>query len=185
MVVQVILIIWLILAILISQFGVLSELPPVSIQIILFTLTLLCILSYTLSIKFREFIDSIGIKGILIFHLVRYVGFYFLYLYSLNRLPYDFAVKGGWGDIAVAVFATAILTAPVLMKKKGILLIWNIFGLLDILFVVATAVMINMSDPGQLYELTVLPLSLLPTFIVPLIISTHLFMFVLIRKSRS
>ncbi|MGI9534124.1 MAG: hypothetical protein ACR2NW_04165 [Thermodesulfobacteriota bacterium] len=182
MVVQVILIIWLILAIVIAKLGVLKEIPPVSIQIILFALTLLCILSYLLSIKFREFINRIGVKGILIFHLVRFVGFYFLYLYSLNRLPYDFAVKGGWGDIAVAVFASVILMVPVLLQRKGILLAWNIFGLIDIIFVVATAGRINMSNPGELFELTVLPLSLLPTFVVPLIISTHVFMFHLLKK---
>ena len=182
MVVQIILIIWLILAIVVGEMGLLTKIPPVSIQIILVSLTVLCILWYLLSIKFREFISRIGVRGILVLHLVRYVGIYFLYLYSLERLPYDFAVKGGWGDIAVAVFATILLIVPGLLQRKSLLLIWNVFGLLDIIFVVATAGRINMSSPEELYELTILPLSLLPTIIVPLIISTHLFMFHLLKK---
>ena len=181
MVVQIILIIWLIIAVIVAELGVLKKLPPVSIQIILISLTLICIFAYLFSVKFREFINKIGVRGILVLHLVRYVGIYFLYLYSLDRLPYDFAVKGGWGDIAVAVFATILLVIPGLLKRRGLLLLWNIFGLLDIIFVVATAGRINMSSPDQLYELTVLPLSLLPTFIVPLIIATHLFLFHILR----
>ena len=184
MVVQVILIIWLLIAIVASKVGLLTQLPPFSIQIILVSLTLICILSYLLSNRFREFIDRIGVKGILILHLVRYVGFYFLYLYSQERLPYDFAVTGGLGDIVVAVFATFILIVPGLLRKKSLILVWNILGLLDIVFVVVTAGRINMTSPGELHELTVLPLSLLPTFIVPLIIATHLFLFNLIRKNR-
>ena len=183
MVVQIILIIWLIIAIVIAQLGVLTKVPPVSIQLILIILTLVCIFSYVLSREVREFVKRIGVKGILVLHLVRYIGIYFLYLYSLDRLPYDFAVKGGWGDIAVAVFATILLIVPGLIARKKLLLIWNIFGLIDIIFVVATAGRINMSNPGELYELTVLPLSLLPTFIVPLIISTHVFMFHLLKKN--
>jgi len=183
MVVQVILIIWLIIAIAVAKLGVLTKVPPVSIQIILICLTIICISAYLLSVKFREFINRIGARGILVIHLVRYVGVYFLYLYSLGRLPYDFAVKGGWGDIAVAVFATVLLVIPGLYKRKSLLLIWNTLGLLDIIFVVATAGRINMSSPDLLYELTVLPLSLLPTFIVPLIISTHVFMFNLLKKN--
>lgn len=183
MTVQIILIIWLILAIVVAELGVLTKLPPVSVQIILVSLTVLCFLWYLLSTKFKEFINKVGLRGILVLHLVRYVGIYFLYLHSLGRLPYDFAVKGGWGDIAVAVFATILLVIPGLLKRKSLLLIWNIFGLLDIIFVVAAAGRINMSSPKELHELTVLPLSLLPTFIVPLIISTHIFMFYLLKKS--
>ena len=44
MVVQVILIVWLIIAIVIAKLGVLTELPPASIQIILISLTLICLL---------------------------------------------------------------------------------------------------------------------------------------------
>lgn len=159
MVVQVILIIWLLLAIVLTQLGLFTKLPTASIQIILISLTLICVFSYVLSMKFREFIKKIGVRGILILHLVRYVGIYFLYLYSLGRLPYDFAVPGGWGDIGVAVYASIILIVPGLIERKNLLLIWNIIGLIDIIFVVATAGRINLSNPGELYELTVLPLS--------------------------
>jgi len=54
---------------------------------------------------------------------------------------------------------------------------WNLIGLIDIILVVISAVRINSADPGQLRALTHLPLSLLPTFLVPLIIATHIMIF--------
>ena len=46
-------------------------------------------------------------------------------------------------------------------------------GLLDILFVVATAARVGTADPESMRALLVLPLSVLPTFLVPLIIASH------------
>jgi hypothetical protein len=47
-------------------------------------------------------------------------------------------------------------------------------GLIDILIVVTTATRLALRDPDSMVALLQLPLSLLPTFLVPLIIFTHL-----------
>lgn len=47
-------------------------------------------------------------------------------------------------------------------------------GLIDILFVVAAAGQLTLADPESMTELLKLPLSLLPTFLVPIIIFSHL-----------
>src|SRR5256885_15852628 len=41
--------------------------------------------------------------------LFRSVGVYFLVLYGRGELPFDFAVPGGWGDIAVATLALGLI----------------------------------------------------------------------------
>jgi hypothetical protein len=57
-------------------------------------------------------------------------------------------------------------------------LLWNAFGLFDILMVMALAARQAAADPGFQNGLASLPLSLLPTFIVPIVIATHVLVFV-------
>src|SRR5258705_202219 len=54
--------------------------------------------------------------------------------------------------------------------------VWFV-GALDSAFVVATAARLGMADPNSMGPLRTLPLSLLPTFLVPLIIASHALIF--------
>ena len=57
---------------------------------------------------------------------------------------------------------------------RRLYLAWNVLGLLDILGVVGTAARLALAEPGSMRALLQLPLSLLLTFVVPIIIATHL-----------
>ena len=96
-------------------------------------------------------------------------------LYERGELPYAFAVLGGWGDIAVA--SAALLLLVVFRRRLATnwppLQVWNLAGLIDILFVVATAGRLALREPESMAVLLELPLGLLPTFLVPLIVFTH------------
>ncbi len=105
-------------------------------------------------------------------HLGRFVGFYFLMLYDQGRLPYDFAVLGGWGDIVVAAGAALLLLLRI--KNRVTLFIWNFIGLADILLVAYTATRLLLADPESMSELMHLPLALLPLFVVPIILISHI-----------
>jgi hypothetical protein len=74
--------------------------------------------------------------------------------------------------VAIGALALVTLRAP-----RAAFLIWNIVGMLDILLVVALATSLRMSSPEALDALTQLPLSFLPTMLVPLIIASHLILF--------
>lgn len=177
--------IWYALAIFAGGAGLTLRMAPPWPQIILFGLVVLLLLLYWLSQSFRKWILSINIKLLIAVHLTRFIGFYFLYLYSIERLPYDFAVLGGWGDIIIASSALLIILFVHLVGKSGwiICLIWNLIGLVDILFVVVTASRLAIADPQSMSELLKLPLSLLPTFLVPIIIFTHIIIFIRLRAS--
>ncbi|WP_410959381.1 hypothetical protein, partial [Salmonella sp. SAL4433] len=57
------------------------------------------------------------------------------------------------------------------------LILWNTIGLTDILFVVLLALRLGLADWQSMHALREFPLSLLPTFIVPLIIASHVLIF--------
>jgi len=178
-------IIWFTIALIAGATGIISLLTPPAPQVILFGLVIVLLLLFWKSPCFRTWNLKTKIKLLLGVHLTRFVGFYFLYLYSVNRLPYDFAVLGGWGDIIIAAGALFIILFVPINGRAGWLncFVWNTIGLLDILFVVSTATRLAMADPGSMSELLKLPLSLLPTFLVPIIIFTHVVIFVRLWKS--
>jgi hypothetical protein len=95
-------------------------------------------------------------------------------------------VPYGWGDILVAVTALILVAAAPTRGPGGwwAYLVWNAAGLVDILLVVATAARLALTLPGSMRALTGLPLSLLPTFVVPIIIATHLIIFARLGRSR-
>ena len=53
---------------------------------------------------------------------------------------------------------------------------------MDIVFVVCSALRLGLHDWGSMAPLRELPLSLLPTFLVPLIITSHVLIFARMRK---
>ncbi len=179
-------IIWYALAIFAGGSGLTLHMVPPLPQIILFGLVVLLLLLYWLSQSFRKWVLSVNIKLLIAVHLTRFVGFYFLFLYSRGQLPYDFAVLGGWGDIIVASTALLVILLAPLVGKSGWLIyfIWNFIGLVDILFVIATATRLTIADPQSMSELLKLPLSLLPTFLVPIIIFTHIIIFIRLYRAR-
>lgn len=171
--------IWFFMALLVGVFGFLGSIPPTFPQIILFSLVLVLLIIFWKSESFREVCFDLDIRVLLLIHLTRFVGIYFLILYSRGELPYAFAVHGGLGDIAVAV--TALLVSIFSPRTGGLGFIiyfaWNILGLIDILYVVKTAARSAIADPQSMMALTELPLSLLPTFLVPIIICSHILIF--------
>jgi hypothetical protein len=166
---------WLVLASAIAAAGLLRRLPPPALPVILFGLTAVVLAAGWSVAGLRAWLATVDERWLLGLHLTRFVGAYFLYLYGQGQLPYAFAVPGGLGDIAVAVLAAALLVwgPPRDARRRLAYVAWNVLGLVDILFVVATAGRLTVVDPASMGALLRLPLSLLATFLVPLIIASH------------
>ncbi len=180
------LLVWLGAAIGVGGAGALVGLRPPWPQAILVSLTLLSLLLLYRVRPIHSWAMSVDPRIFVAFHLTRFVGIYFLVLYARGELPYEFAVIGGWGDIIVAVAAIPlILTGPSTPRRRPFYLAWNVVGLVDILFVVATATRLALADPTSLAPLLRLPLSLLITFVVPIVIATHIWLFRRMRNADS
>ncbi len=177
---------WFLLALIVGATQLLESIPPPFPQAVLFFLVILLLVLFWKVNVFRTWSLNVDIRILLLIHIVRFVGIYFLILYESRELPYDFAVPGGWGDILVA---TGALIVVIFSPRKGLVgwtvyFIWNLFGFIDILFVVQIAGRLAMSDPRSMAALTELPLSLLPTFIVPIIIFSHIIILIRLGRSR-
>jgi hypothetical protein len=177
-----IVLIWCVSAALLGASGLLASLHPPFPQVILFGLVALLLIAYGFSSELRGWISSVPLSWLLSVHLVRFVGFYFLWLYERGQLPFAFAVLGGWGDIVVATLALVLLVLG--PNYRATYQIWNALGFADILFVVSTATRLALADPASMATLLRFPLSLLPTFIVPIIIFTHVVIFLRLKGDR-
>ena len=178
---------WLAGAIVLGATGHTASWRPPIPQLVLAGLTVLLLAAVVARPRFRRWLATLDLRWLVAVHLTRVIGAYFLVLYYRDRaLPRAFAVPGGWGDIIVAALALALVAVGgALDARPRLVVIWNALGLLDILFVVATAARLALADPDSMSPLLHLPLSLLVTFLVPIIIADHVVVFWRIAARRS
>lgn len=169
---------WLIAAVAAGRQGWLQAMPASAVPALVLGLTALLVLAYRRLGAFRAWVDALDVRGLVLLHVTRFVGFYFLVLYDRGALPYAFAVPGGIGDIAVAALALAVCLFPWgEASRRRAISIWNIVGLIELLLTILTAARLGLAEPGSMHALTQLPLSLLPTFLVPLLLASHLVLY--------
>jgi hypothetical protein len=148
------------------------------------TLTALVLLACWKIAPIRVWALNVDVRWLMLFHLSRlFAGVYFLMLCQRDQLPCGFARTAGWGDMVVAVLAVAVVGAMRTEFAKPLLLIWNTIGLIDIIFVVFSALRFGLQDWQAMHALRELPLSLLPTFLVPIIIASHVLIFVRLARA--
>jgi hypothetical protein len=112
----------------------------------------------------------------------RFVGLGFFALYSYGVLPGIFVWPAGLGDIAIGL--TAPWVAIALVRRPGIacsrlFVVWNLFGILDLVVAVGAAAINQSLAKGAVGEVTVAPMAVLPlvlisVYLVPLSVILHL-----------
>ncbi|MCI0416636.1 hypothetical protein L0222_28030 [bacterium] len=137
--------------------------------------------AYLVSNAFRAFTESLSLTLIVSSHLWRFVGLGFIIAWLKGALPGGFAIPEGLGDIIAAL--GALLLLPKLRKSTvshGWLLVWNSFGFIDLVSAIVMGILYSNSAFGILSRGTVttelmvtFPVSLIPTFFVPLFILLH------------
>jgi hypothetical protein len=107
-------------------------------------------------------------------------------LYAHGRLPAPFAPAAGWGDIAIG--AMALPVAWMIARQAGgwrpAALVWNLLGLADLAVAVGLGVLSAPDSPLRVFTeepgtsvMAVLPMFVVPGFLVPLLVLTHLAVF--------
>ena len=123
-------------------------------------------------------------------HTVRLLGVSFVVLYAAHRLPTPFAPVAGWGDIFVGATAAPVawLAYRQITNARAIVWIWNLMGVADLIAAVGLGVT---SSPGPVRLIftepssaimTTLPWLLIPGFLVPLLFTVHIGIFIRLGK---
>ena len=127
-------------------------------------------------------------------HVGRLLGGFFLALHAEGRLPATFARTAGWGDIAVALLAIPVawMAAHRLPRWRPVAFLWNVVAFIDL--VTAVTLGIGSAQEGPLKfivedavpgTINALPWILIPAFLVPIYLLTHLAVFAqLLRAHR-
>jgi hypothetical protein len=149
--------------------------------------------AYVASPAFRAFTGQISLTLIVGSHLWRFVGLGFVIGWLKGVLPAGFGIPEGFGDIIAALGALALL--PGLRAgtaSRRWLLAWNTWGTLDLVSAIVMGLLYSnsslgvLSRGGQTTELMVtFPVSLIPTFFVPLFLLLHALTFKRIADLKS
>jgi hypothetical protein len=106
----------------------------------------------------------------------------FLILHNQGRLAAPFATSAGWGDIITGLAAIPLaFMASRGRLPRGLLIIWNVFGALDLIVAIMLGALSAPGTPFQLFTeapgtlaMGTLPWVVIPTLLVPLYLMTHL-----------
>ena len=182
-VVTLVLLAWLCFAV--GLAGWFQNASALAVAATVWTLTALVFLACWSVRTIRVCVLNIDLRWLVVLHVTRlFAGAYFLVLCQRRQLPCAFATPAGWGDIVIGVLAVALVSSMHTQFAKTVLLSWNTLGLIDIVFVVLSALRVDLKDWQSMHALRELPLSLLPTFLVPLIIASHVLIFVRLIRAR-
>ena len=157
--------------------------PPLPVGLAVLIPIVIFVIWSAVSQPFRQFLLSLNPSTLTFVQAWRIAGFVFLVLYTFNILPGQLALPAGWGDIAIG--ATAPLVALKLTNpnhRKGFI-VWQLLGITDLVNAVGMGVAARFINPHGIATsaMTVLPMSLIPTFAVPLFMILH---FICIAQAR-
>jgi len=169
---------WLVFALLSSALHLYENAPntpPIAFGLAAVTPVVLFLVWFASSPGFRQFVLSLNPRTLTLVHSMRIAGFVFLVLATYKILPASFALSAGWGDIAIGV--TAPLAALWLANpghRKGFIF-WQALGIADLVNALAMGTLAGVIDPHGISTaaMTVLPMSYIPTFAVPLFLILH------------
>jgi len=127
-------------------------------------------------------IDAVPRQWVIAIQFYRVEGVTFLVLFAAHLLPGLFALPAGVGDVAVGLLAAAIAMGTIGGRQLNprTVLRWNLMGIADLVVAVSTGFltapsafqMFAFDRPNEL--ISMFPLVLIPTFLVPLAILLHI-----------
>jgi hypothetical protein len=175
---------WFLLSVWMSLHGAIrggAGKPPIGLAVSL----LVPLAVFALDARFRgplfEGFRRLDLSSLIALQTYRVGGVFFIVAWMAGALPAAFALPAGIGDIAIGV-AAPFVAAAVTARRPGhraLAITWNILGLVDLIDALFLGVTNSASSLGVFAgslttdAVTRYPLSLIPTFFVPLALMLH------------
>jgi hypothetical protein len=165
---------WFAAAILAGHRLTLRHLPPAALAGLAPVLAgLAWMLTRRLS-SLRAFCAEVDVRALVLLQVVRASGLYFLFGEGAAGLPRGLALLAGAGDLIVAVMALPVAFAPMDGETRArAIRIWSVVSLLSLLASAGLLLRLALGEPLQLLPFAYLPLSLYPTFLLPLLLAAQ------------
>ena len=154
--------------------------PPISLGLAAVVPVGVFAVFYLTSVKFQEFVQSVDLRVLTLAQTWRVGGIVFLILHQQRALPVVFAIAAGWGDFAIGITAPIVAWYWRRPFPSKTFVVWNVLGSIDLVLAVTLGVLASRTPVGILAgDVTTrlmgqFPLSLIPTFFVPLLLILHL-----------
>jgi hypothetical protein len=139
----------------------------------------------------KEAVESVPQQWIVGVQVYRVLGLIFLVLYAAGRMPGEFALPAGAGDVLVGLLAPIVASAYArkLRGSAGLLRAWNLLGMADLVLAITTGFLTSPS-PLQVLALgrpnlliAAFPVAMIPVFLVPLAVLLHLISLTKLRQA--
>ncbi len=142
---------------------------------------------FSFSENFRQFTLSLNPRILTATQTWRLIGFTFVLLQARNVLPAIFALPAGYGDMFIGATATLVAWQLATPSHRNSFIFWQLLGITDLVTAVSLGTTARLIDPSgpSMVAMTVLPLSLFPTFLVPLFTIFHVISIAQARKWKS
>ena len=150
--------------------------PPIALGLAAVLPVVFFLIWLAASQSFRRFALSLDPRILTFVQSWRIAGYVFLALAAVNALPVTFAWPAGWGDFFIGL--TAPLAALKLANpgRRQAFILWQILGITDLVTAVTLGATVGLLEPHGIPTtlMTELPLSMIPTFGVPLFLILHI-----------
>ncbi len=155
--------------------------PPVELGLAALGPVLVFLVALATAPALRRFVRSLDLKVLTLAQSWRIAGAVFLALWAAGKLPAGFALPAGLGDVLVGITAPLVASrvVPRLPARLPLYLAWTAFGVLDLIVAVALGILHSGAGVGgpigpiTTAVMGVVPLSLIPSFFVPLTLILH------------
>ena len=153
-----------------------SSQPPLHLGIAALAPIAIFLVWFGLSRSFRAFLLSLNPRTLTLVQGWRVGGFVFIVLASYRMLPWLFALPAGLGDMTVGATAAFVALNYAAPAHRAGFIRWQLFGIADLVVAVSLGTLSGILAPHGVPTsiMTVLPMSLIPTFAVPLLLILHI-----------